>query len=96
MTPSEAAARLGIADHRVAEVVDHPGGCVARLVDGRLMLVSDTVARPYVPDVDGPLDGLEAVGERGPETVTPDTGGTVAPAEKPKKTRRKAHDDQAG
>lgn len=51
MTPAEAAQRIGVPAHLVTDLREHPGGHVAT-VHGREWLVSDTVARPYVPDVD--------------------------------------------
>lgn len=63
MTPAEAAARLRLPADGVAEVTEVPGGHVAHLADGDQVLITGTVCRPYVPDVDG------AVAERVTEVV---------------------------
>lgn len=54
MTFEQAAARLGTTVHRIAGIDDHPAGSVVRLFDGSQWLVTDTVVRRYVPDVDDP------------------------------------------
>lgn len=51
MTRDEAARRLGVPAHQVTDVQPHPAGHIAT-VRGALMLVSETVARAYVPEVD--------------------------------------------
>ncbi|HEY9473327.1 MAG TPA: histone-like nucleoid-structuring protein Lsr2 [Mycobacteriales bacterium] len=65
MNRQVAAGRLGVPEHQVVGVVEHVGGHVADLADGRRMLIGPTVARRFVPEVDGPL----LVGEAGPELV---------------------------
>lgn len=52
MTPVEAARRLGVHETAVRTVEDRDNDSVATLRDGTRMLVSDTVARPYVPEID--------------------------------------------
>lgn len=52
MTPVEAAHRLGVHETAVRTVEDRENDSVVTLRDGTQMLVSDTVARPYIPDVD--------------------------------------------
>lgn len=52
MTPAEAARRLSEPANQVATVTEHPAGHIATLRDGRRMLITSTVARPYVPAVD--------------------------------------------
>lgn len=51
MNTEEAARRLGVPAHHVTALDVHPAGHIAT-VRGVLMLVSDTVARVYVPEVD--------------------------------------------
>jgi hypothetical protein len=48
----EAARRLGVHETAVRTVEDREDCSVVTLRDGTLMLVSDTVARPYVAEVD--------------------------------------------
>jgi hypothetical protein len=48
----EAARRLGVHETAVRTVEDRDNESVATLRDGTRMLVSDTVARPYVPEID--------------------------------------------
>lgn len=52
MTPDQAAARCGVAPREVTAAREHPAGHLADLRNGRVWLVTDTVARPYVPEVD--------------------------------------------
>jgi hypothetical protein len=52
MKPEQAAARLGTVPYLVADVADHPSGHVVTLADGTRWLVTDTVARRYVPEID--------------------------------------------
>jgi len=64
VTPVEAARRLGVHETAVRTVDERESDCVVTLRDGTRMLVSDTVARPYVPEVDDlsddePDDGAE-------------------------------------
>lgn len=54
MNAGEAAGRLGVAEHQVARVIEHVGGHIAELVDGRRMLIGPTASRVFVPEVDGP------------------------------------------
>ncbi len=56
MTPEQAAERLGVARHQVADVVEHGDGHVVTLTDDSDWLVTPQVARLYVPDVDGDVD----------------------------------------
>ncbi len=52
MTPVEAAHRLGVHETAVRTVYERESDRVVTLRDGTQMLVSDTVARAYVPEVD--------------------------------------------
>lgn len=52
MTAEQAAARLGVAPAQVVKVREHQGGHVVELRSGKLMLVSPTTARAYLPEVD--------------------------------------------
>lgn len=79
MTPFEAAQRLGVHETAVRTVEVRENDCVATLRDGRKMLVSETVARPYVPEVDDEPDGEPDEAEE-TEPSTPD---------KPKRTPAK-------
>lgn len=54
MTNAEAAARLGVAEHQVQAVEERDDDHVVTLADGGRWLVSETVARVYVPEVDDP------------------------------------------
>lgn len=70
MTPFEAAQRLGVHETAVRTVEERENDCVATLRDGRRMLVSETVARAYVPEVDDvtePEDEPDAAEESAPE-----------------------------
>lgn len=69
MNTVEAARRLGVHETQVRSVQVHPAGFVVSLRSGPQMLISETVARVYVPEVD---DAPEVT----PEPVA---------AEKPKK-----------
>ncbi len=61
MTPVEAAHRLGVHETAVRTVEERENDAVVTLRDGTRMLVSDTVARAYVPEVDDEVepDGAE-------------------------------------
>lgn len=52
MTKYVAAQRLGVAEHHITAIDEHPEGHVVTLRDGQRMLISATVARAYVPEVD--------------------------------------------
>lgn len=52
MDHATAARRLHVPDHEVVSVAEHPAGHIVTLADGYQHLVSPTVARPYIPDVD--------------------------------------------
>ena len=52
MTPVDAARRLGVHETAVRTVVERQNDCVATLRDESRWLISDTVARPYVAEVD--------------------------------------------
>lgn len=52
MTPAEAAQRTGLTVSDIAAVREHPGGHVVELRNGGPLLVSSTVVRAYVPEVD--------------------------------------------
>lgn len=53
MTQAEAIERAGLQPHQVAEVREHPGDCyIVTPKTGRALLVSPTVVRAYVPEVD--------------------------------------------
>lgn len=74
----DAAARLGVHETQVAEVVEHPAGHVVSLRSGMRMLITETVARVYLPDVDDSATAgfvepgkLLVIGESGPEEPTP-------------------------
>lgn len=83
MTPEQAAARLDIAPHQVADVALHTHGHVVTLAGGSRWLVTPEVARPLVPEVDD---------ERAGEVVEPeeDEVRTTEPAPKPARRRRPA------
>lgn len=49
---AELAARLGVHETHITSVETHPAGLLVSLLNGSVMLVSETVARPYVPEVD--------------------------------------------
>lgn len=59
----EAALRLGVPAHHVADVREHEAGTVVTVRGGQQMLVTETVARPYVAEVD------DVQGDVEPETV---------------------------
>lgn len=91
MTPVEAAARLGVHESQVTGVREHPLGHVVSLRKGHDMLVTATVARAYLPDVDDEPEGgfVEPgqsfiVGEPQASTAEP------APKKPAKKTAPKA------
>lgn len=52
MTPDEAAQRTGLTVRDIAEVTEHALGHVVATRDGGELLVTDTVVRRYVPEVD--------------------------------------------
>lgn len=52
MTAVEAARRLGVHETQVVAVELRRADCVVTLRNGARMLVSDTTARAYVPEVD--------------------------------------------
>ena len=63
LTREEAAARLGLSTREVVAVRDHEpsGATIASLSAGRPEhIVTATVARRYVPDVDDPAGEVEA------------------------------------
>lgn len=79
MTKVDAAQRLGVHETAVVSVVGHPAGCVVTLRDGRVMLVSETTTRAYVPEVDDPAaeaeePALEAKAETKPKTAAAKKG----------------------
>jgi len=80
VTPVDAARRLGVHETAVRTVVERENDAVATLRDGTRWLISDTVSRPYVAEVDD-----EIVGEAGPELFVAD-----ADAEVVEQTRRPA------
>lgn len=89
MTRVEAAARLGVHETMVTAVDEHPAGHLVTLRSGAVMLVSPTVSRAYVPEVDD-VSGTElVVGESGPEMVTLPEGAVVAAATPKKSAPRK-------
>ncbi|WP_020525842.1 hypothetical protein [Catelliglobosispora koreensis] len=91
MTKVDAAQRLGVHETAVVSVVDHSAGCVVTLRDGRVMLVSETTARAYVPEVDDPAPkASRVVGEDGPELMDLPEGATVKKAAASKKGARGA------
>lgn len=64
MTPVEAARRLGVHETAVRTVEDRENDSVVTLRDGSRWLISETVSRPYVAEVDDvaadePDDGAE-------------------------------------
>lgn len=70
MTPLEAAQRLGVHETAVRTVEERTADCVVELRDGRRMLVTETVVRPFVPVVDDAAeepDEAEEPGEPAPE-----------------------------
>lgn len=52
MTVEEAARRLDVPAHQVVRVREHPAGHLVDLRGKPTMLVTATVARAYVPEVD--------------------------------------------
>ena len=56
MTPFEAAQRLCVHETAVRTVEERADDCVVALRDGSKMLVSETVARPYVAEIDDEPD----------------------------------------
>lgn len=64
MQVREAAARLGVAEHQVLSLREHAAGCLAELRDGPVMLIAETVVRPYVADVDDPKPVKKAAAPR--------------------------------
>lgn len=56
MNAVEAAARLGVHETTVTAVTEHPAGVLVSLRDGQVMLVTDQVARVYIPEVDDPAE----------------------------------------
>lgn len=60
MIKLEAARRLGLPEFHIAAIDEHPAGHVVTLRDGRRMLISATVARVYVPEVDDAESDVEA------------------------------------
>ncbi|OHV46610.1 hypothetical protein BBK14_01820 [Parafrankia soli] len=52
MTPDEAAQRTGLAPRDITGVAEHPLGHVVTTRDSGPLLVTDTVVRRYVPEVD--------------------------------------------
>lgn len=88
----EAGRRIGVPAHAITAVMEHPGGAGHVVtVNGELLLVSPTVVRRYIPDIDGPLagDGVPdeqeaAMVEPGPEPdVTPDADPPAPPPAEP-------------
>lgn len=69
MTPEEAARRMGAPIHAIAAMREHPAGCVVTTRAGAELLVSDTVVRPYVPEVDD-VDDVEPKAAAEPERAT--------------------------
>lgn len=65
MTRLEAAQRLNLPEHHIASITKASAGHLVELRTGRVMLVSDTVARAYVPEVDDAQSDVE------PPTVEP-------------------------
>lgn len=88
MTPDQAAARLGIAQHQVADIAEHGDGHIVSCRDGSQWLVTPEVARPYVADVDGERTGAVAAGPDGQEADLEDEERTTEPAPKPARSRR--------
>lgn len=75
MNASEAAARLGVPEHAVLAIEEHPGGHVVTLTgDGPAMLVSETTARVYVPEVD---DAPEPTGKPKRKTAAKKASGAA-------------------
>lgn len=77
MNIAQAAHRLGVAEHLVLTVQEHPAGHLATLRSGVVMLVSETTARVYLPEVDDPRP--ELVGEDGPELTKLPVAAEVKP-----------------
>lgn len=88
MTPYEAAQRLGVHETAVRTVEQRASDCVVTLRDDRKILVTETVARPYVPEVDDapakkpakavveqPDEGIEEEAEDKPKTPAKRTQG---------------------
>lgn len=62
MTPDEAAQRTGLGAHEIAALTEHPLGHVVATRDGGELLVTNTVVRRYVPEVDDePVRATEPV-----------------------------------
>jgi hypothetical protein len=84
---AEAARRLNVAESHIRTVEEHSAGHVVTLRSGVRMLVSETTARVFVPEVDDvrvEIDG-ENVAEYVKEPVAP-----VAAEEKPKPVKKAA------
>ena len=58
----EAAHRLGVHETQVRSVEECPAGHRVLLRSGVLMLVSETTARVFVPEVDEPAAGVDSGG----------------------------------
>lgn len=71
MTFDELVRRLGLPAHHVLATWKHPAGLVVTVRGGRLMLVTDTVVRPYVPEVDDVQVEAEPEPAAGPVAVEP-------------------------
>jgi hypothetical protein len=61
VTPYEAAQRLGVHETQVTTVQERAEDHVVTLRDGSRMLISATVARPYVADIDDVTDSEDEV-----------------------------------
>lgn len=88
MTPEQAAERLGTAAHHVADITEHGDGHIVTLASGAEWLVTDTVTRPYVADVDGERTGEVAAAPDSAGGDLEDEERTTEPAPKPARSRR--------
>lgn len=81
MNTIEAARRLGVGEFQVTAIRElDAGGHVVTLRSGHLMLVSQTTARAFVPEVDEP--------EVEQEAETAEVEEKSEPAEKPKAAKK--------
>lgn len=86
MIKAQAAHRLGVHETQIRTLEEHPAGHLVTLRSGVVMLVSETTARVYLPEVDDLQPDL--VGEDGPERTKLPADGAVVAA-KPKATPKR-------
>jgi hypothetical protein len=86
---AQAAHRLGVHETQIRTLEEHPAGHLATLRDGVVMLVSETTARVYVPEIDDSATGglvearsVHVVGEDGPPPLVVPAKPKTAPKRK--------------